>query len=127
MVTEKTKLIQELLQAPVRTGKKRAVRSKVIPVDIQDESIIAARGYGEAEEYRFSAKFSASFVRHPQEHEMAKSRHYHNLLRSVTEGVYGEVRAEIHRLLPRLIEIQDYELMREFEDAFSDILEMTQP
>ena len=124
---EKTKFLRELQRPPVATGKRRAVPSKMVPMVVSEESAVAPLGYSEREEYRFDAHIGAYFYRTAREPEIVKSNKYRELLRAVSEGVYGEVRAEIYRLLPRVNEITDFELAEDFAAVLSGILEMTKP
>lgn len=125
-MTTKTQLIVELDRAPIKFLGKRADRISMPPAEIVESSEVGETGYSEREIYRFEAKFGAMFHRLPSEAEVARLPRYRELLRSVTEGVYGEVRSEARKLFPLLADIDNRDLRESIESVAGAILEMTE-
>lgn len=125
-MTTRTKLILELDRAPVKFQTKRIDRISMLPCTISEESEIEPSDIRDREIYRFEAKFGAAFYRLPHEPEPARLPRYRELLHSIADGVYGEVRQEARKLLPLVCEIDDRELRESIESVAAVILAMTE-
>ncbi len=124
----KTEFIENLTQAPVKQLRKRtAMRG---PVTIVEESAMSEFSYEEMEEYRFEAKIGARFLANPNAPNDYRGHMYTEMLASVTNHIYGEVRREVFKLFPFAVDVGrlgDREQYDEFKSILNGILEMTKP
>lgn len=127
---EKTRLIDELVKAPVKsTGRRLPVRGDILQV--AEESVNRSTwemGGAYAEEYTFAATLGAKFHVHMFSHDVqvARERYHKEMLRSVIEQVYGEVRHAVHAAFIPLQDITDFQAREDLSDILRRILDMTE-
>lgn len=122
----KTRLLENLTQTPVEFCGRRRNTHRVPPLAVTETSKIVTDRANKREVYRLRADFGALFTRLPHQPEAERLLAYRELLASVADGVYGEVRSEVRKLLPMLVEIDNFELRTEIEEVVINVLAMTQ-
>lgn len=122
----KTRLIELLESEPVEFLGRKKETHRMPPMIVEEESKLEDVGYSQREVYTFRAIFGARFVRHPNEYEAGRLQNYRDLLASVADGVYYEVRNEVRKLLPLLAEIDCFELREDIEEVVSNVINMTE-
>lgn len=123
----KTRLIDELHREPIKVLRQRVYSPNRVSA-VNETSTITEEMGQQQERYRFELKFGAQFVGLPgPDWKRQRERQYNILIRSITEAVYGEVRAKIYEMVPDMMDCTDYETRKKLSDHIDGLLAMTQP
>lgn len=126
-MVKKTEMIELLMdQRMVKFKEKRINRIKTSCVSFEHSSKVERTDSLQREIYTLRATAHSQFYRLRHEPEAKRCRSYQTAMISLADVFYGEIRRELHKLYPIIVNIDDQEDREAAEKIMSGIMEMTE-
>ena len=121
--TEMVELLQDL--SMIKFQQKRVDRHPAACVTFEQDSKIEVMGSREREIYTIHATAHSCFYRLPHESETQRCASYRVALAGLVNVFYGEIRREVHKLIPLFAGMDNYDDRKTAEQILQRIEDMT--